>query len=63
VTDCSFLAYSCAAARDFRPLPSSSVLTRLREPNGLGKNKKEQKGNLLVPGSESQRARLRLAGT
>src|SRR5882672_2125060 len=24
VTDCDFLAYSCAAARDFHPLPSSS---------------------------------------
>src|SRR5262245_1621896 len=25
VTDCDFLAYSCAAARDSHPLPSSSV--------------------------------------
>jgi hypothetical protein len=25
VTGCNFLAYSCAAARDFHPLPSSSV--------------------------------------
>ena len=41
MTDCNFLAYSCAAARDFHPLPSSSVLTRLREPEVLRKNKSE----------------------
>jgi hypothetical protein len=41
VTGCYFLAYSCAAARDFHPLPSSSVLTRLREPKVLRKNKSE----------------------
>src|SRR5262249_21991186 len=28
----NFLAYSCAAARDFHPLPSWSLLTRMREP-------------------------------
>ena len=27
-----FLAYSCAAARDSHPLPSSSAMTRMREP-------------------------------
>jgi hypothetical protein len=58
VTDGNFLAYSCAAARDFHPLPSSSVLTRLREPNRLEKNKTEQSENLLVLRLESQRPAL-----
>jgi hypothetical protein len=42
VTDCNFLAYSCAAARDSHPLPSPSVLTRLREPDVLEKNETQQ---------------------
>jgi hypothetical protein len=54
VTDCSVLAYSCAAARDSHPLPSSSVLTSCAN-QILAKNKTEQDGNLIVLWCESQR--------
>jgi hypothetical protein len=55
VTGCNFLAYSCAAARDSHPLPSSSVLTRVARTMAIGKNKTEQDANLLVSRGQSQR--------
>jgi uncharacterized protein len=54
VTGCHFLAYSCAAARDSHPLPSSSVLMRVREPKYVGKEQKLALWEFTRPCRESQ---------
>src|ERR1700733_4108219 len=50
----NFLAHSCAAARDFHPLPCLRQVAKTRIPKEIRKNRKTCEGNLLGDAGGSQ---------